>query len=350
MLKIHSEKREKEKMELPEQNLQQEPLVETTYLAVGEHLPLVITPQSGALDLVAWAESQQSFLETELSTHGALLLRGFDGLSPADFERFALTLCADLFHENGEHVPADVGAGNLYTPVFYAPDKKLLWHTENSFNVAWPMKIFFFCGQPAAKGGETPIVDNRRVFEHIAPHIREPFLQKGIMYVRTYEEGLGLPWQKVFRTEKREEVEAYCQQADIAFEWKDRGRLQTRQVRPAVLQHPQTGEWLWWNQAAHWHPACLEPEVRDALQMLFAEEDLPRNCFYGDGSVIEDTVMEAICEAYQAMEVSFPWRQGDILLLDNMLMAHARNPYEGQRKIYVSMGNMQTLDDLPPTK
>ena len=87
--------------------------------------------------------------------------------------------------------------------------------------------------------------------------------------------------------------------------------------------------------------------MRDSLLALFAEEDLPRNCFYGDGSPIEDAVMDAICEAYQEAEVSFPWRQGDILVLDNMLTAHARNPYEGQRKIYVSMGDMVTLNDLP---
>jgi len=330
--------------------LQQEQLIQTSYLSDKERLPLVIRPvarglASMELDLVEWAKSNQTFLESELSKHGALLFRDFAVSSPAEFEQFALALCPDLYAENGEHVPADVGSGNLYTPVFYAPEKKLLWHNENSFNSTWPMKILFFCAQPAAKGGETPIVDSRSVFERIDPHIREQFMQKGIMYIRNCGEGLGLSWQKVFRTEMKEEVERYCQKESIDFEWKGEDHLRTRLIRPAVLKHPQTGEWVWWNQATHWHPSCLDKDVRTALLTLFSEEDVPRNCFYGDGSPIEDETIAAICQAYQEVEVSFPWKQGDILMLDNMLAAHARNPYEGPRKLYVSMGDMCTLND-----
>jgi len=240
----------------------------------------------------------------------------------------------------------DAGSGGLYTPVFYAPEKKLLWHNENSFNHDWPTKILFFCARPADQGGETPIADSRKVFQLIDPHLREQFMQKGIMYVRTYGEKLGLSWQTVFQTKDKSAVESLCRQSEIEFEWKDDDRLRTRQVRPAVLKHPRTTDWLWWNQAVHWHPACLDQVTRDILRSQFTEEDLPRNCYYGDGSSIDDSVMEAICQAYQSAEVSFPWQTGDILVLDNMLTAHARNPYTGPRKIYVSMGGMIRLNDL----
>ncbi len=325
--------------------LQPTQLIQTAYLSTQKQLPLVIRPQQAELDLVEWAKDNQSFIESELRTYGALLFRDFKISSPAEFERFTLALCSDPYSENGEHIPANVGDGNLYTPVFYAPEKKLLWHTENSFNATWPMKIWFYCAQPADKGGETPIADNRRVFQKIDPDIREQFMQKKIMYIRNYGDGLGLPWQTVFRTEKKEEVEAYCRKSSTEFQWHG-DRLKTRLVRPAVAKHPKTGEWLWWNQATHWHPACLDATVRASLLSLFAPDDLPRNCFYGDGSPIEDAVIHAICDAYQEAEVSFPWRVGDIMMLDNMLAAHARNPYVGLRKLYVSMGEMFHLNDL----
>ena len=86
-------------------------------------------------------------------------------------------------------------------------------------------------------------------------------------------------------------------------------------------------------------------EVREALISVFREEELPRSVYYGDGSPIEDSVM-AECEIYRKLEVVFTWSKGDILMLDNMLTAHARNPYVGPREIAGSMGEMMTDKDI----
>lgn len=80
------------------------------------------------------------------------------------------------------------------------------------------------------------------------------------------------------------------------------------------------------------HISCLEPDVRQSLLSNLGLENLPRNVYYGDGSPIEDSVMAEIGAAYQQAQVSFPWQQRDLLMLDNMLVAHARNPYQGDRK------------------
>jgi hypothetical protein len=93
-------------------------------------------------------------------------------------------------------------------------------------------------------------------------------------------------------------------------------------------------------QALHWHPAALDPETRASLAELFSEEDFPRHCYYGDGSVIEDSVMRDLNEIYRQIEVAFTWQRGDILMVDNMLTAHARNPFKGERKLCVAMGEM----------
>src|SRR5207248_4368290 len=99
--------------------------------------------------------------------------------------------------------------------------KRLLWHNENSFNHNWPMHIFFCCAQPAARGGETPLVDSRRVYEMIDPEIRRRFSEKKVMYLRNYGDGLGLHWRDVFQTTSRAEVEAYCWANFFEFEWKE---------------------------------------------------------------------------------------------------------------------------------
>jgi hypothetical protein len=81
---------------------------------------------------------------------------------------------------------------------------------------------------------------------------------------------------------------------------------------------------------------------------LFAEEDLPSNSYFGDGSRIEDSVIEEIREAYQRSAVIFPWRTNDILILENMLVAHGRRPYDGTRRILVAMAEPCSAASLEP--
>ncbi|MBW4592779.1 MAG: TauD/TfdA family dioxygenase [Brasilonema angustatum HA4187-MV1] len=323
----------------------QEELILTRELQTGNSLPLVVEPTAEQIDLADWTEGNRKFIETKLLKHGAILFRGFNISAAPAFERFALTICSKLFNENGEH-PRETLRANVYTPVFYPADRQLLWHNENSFNHRWPMKILFGCRQPAQQGGETPIVDSRKVFELINPKIRDRFIEKKVMYLRNYGDGLGLNWETVFRTKNRSEVEAACTKAGIDFEWKDGNRLRTRAVRPAVIKHPKTGEMSWFNQAQHWHPACLDPQTRKSLYSSLQEENLPRNCYYGDGTSIEDSFMEEICQIYQQLEVCFPWEQGDVLVLDNVLTAHGRNPFVGKRQLLVAMGDLTSFEDI----
>jgi alpha-ketoglutarate-dependent taurine dioxygenase len=323
----------------------QEELVATRLLREESSLPLVVQPNVADMDVVEWAANNRESIDAMLLKHGAVLFRGFNLATAEMFERFASTVGRELFSENGEH-PREVISGKVYTPVFYPPEKRLLWHNENSFNHRWPAKIWFGCAQPALTGGETPIVDSRKVFERMPVEIRERFMEKGVMYVRNYGTGLGLDWQTVFQTTSKADVEAHCRESHMEFEWKEDDGLRTRCVRPAVIKHPLTGEQSWFNQAQHWHPACLDKAARASMSKLFAVDDLPRNCFYGDGSPIEDAVMETICAVYEELEHGFAWQAGDLLMLDNVLTAHGRNPFTGERKLLVAVGDMTSYTEI----
>jgi natural product biosynthesis luciferase-like monooxygenase protein/amino acid adenylation domain-containing protein/non-ribosomal peptide synthase protein (TIGR01720 family) len=322
-----------------------EELVKREALQAGGTLPLVIQPLDGGVDLVAWVNTHRVAVEADLVRHGAILFRGFEINLQTEFEKFAQGICSELFEENGEH-PRGVVSGKVYTPVFYPPDQHLLWHNENSFNYRWPTKIMFACVHPPDEGGETPIVDSSQVFDRLDAKIKERFVERRIMYVRNYSSSLGLDWQTVFQTTDRAVVEQYCRQTNMEFEWKEDGQLRTRCVRPAVIRHPSSDVLTWFNQAQHWHVSCLDPATRDSVRSLFREEDFPRHCYYGDGSPIEDSVMTEILGVYQELEVSFPWQQRDILVLDNLLTAHARNRFKGQRKLLVAMGDMLSYMDV----
>jgi len=314
-------------------------LIETDYLYPEETLPLVLKPNVNELDLADWTRSNREFLETKLLKHGAILFRGFNLKSVSEFEELAEAICPNLFGNYGD-LPREGISDRVYGSTPYPSDQAILFHNESSHLHQWPLKIWFFCVQPAQEGGETPIVDCRKVYQLLDPKLRERFEQKQLMYVRNYIEGLDVSWQDFFHTTDKIVVENYCCQSGIDFEWLSGNGLRIRKVRPAISQHPKTGESVFFNQVQLHHISCLDPVVRTSLLSTLGEENLPRNVYYGDGSPIEDSVMAEIGAVYQQAKVSFPWQQGDILMLDNMLAAHGRNSYVGLRKIVVAMGEM----------
>ncbi|MDT7808529.1 MAG: hypothetical protein QOJ70_2342 [Acidobacteriota bacterium] len=310
----------------------------------GDGLPLVVMP-ADKVDLIGWAAGHRDFIETSLAKHGALLFRGFGLREAEEFERFIEALSGEALEYRERSSPRHSVKGRIYTSTDHPPHQSIFPHNEQSYNSTFPMKISFFCHTPATQGGETPIGDTRKVFQRLDPRLRERFVEKKYMYVRNYGNGLGLTWEDVFQTSDKAVVEGYCRKSDIKFEWTGDG-LRTRQVRPAVATHPRTGEWVWFNHATFFHVSTLEPRLRDALLEIFGEEDLPNNTYYGDGSPIEPSVLDELRAAYQEEMVSFHWQQGDVLLLDNMLTAHARQPFAGSRKILTAMSELCSWQTL----
>ena len=311
--------------------------IRTGYLESGSPLPLLVEPRLGSIDLVDWIGSNPEFVSTNLLKHGGILFRGFDLDDEIEFERVAKAISPHLLDYEDQHTPRTRVHDGIYTSTEYPADHHIPFHSENSKNNTWPMKICFFCLKPSEQGGETPIADNRKVFQSINPKIRQRFIEKRVMYVRNFGEGAGLPWQTVFQTSDKAVVADYCRHNKMEFTWKGGDRLRVSHVCQSVATHPDTGEMVWFNQAHLFHIAGLDRAVRESLLSLFEQEDLPSNAYYGDGSPIEDSVINEVSESYQRSAVCFPWQPKDLLILENMLVAHGRRPYSGTRRILVAM-------------
>ena len=314
-----------------------EPAVNVQPLLAGSTLPLLIQARSRGLDPVAWAAEHRRQVESSLAAHGGVLFRGFAVEDLVHFRRFVEAIGGEPVEYTNRSTPRTQVEDRIYTSTEYPADQEIPLHNENSYTSTWPMKVFFYCEKQAAEGGMTPIAYSARVFERISPRLRERFADKRVMYVRNFGEGADLPWQEVFLTADPRQVEEHCRRAGIELEWKGGGRLRTRQVCQAVARHPRSGTMLWFNQAHLFHVSSLESRLREAMLEVFAEEDLPRNAYYGDGSALEISALDEIRQAYAAEQVAFPWEEGDILLLDNMAVAHGRTTYRGERKIRVGM-------------
>lgn len=319
--------------------IDQETLVTHQPLDPHHGLPLLIQPAVDDLDAGHWMASRRDWIEAKLLHHGALLFRGFAVRSAGEFESFASAICPDLYGDYGDLPPA---SGRVYGVTPYPPDGTILFHNESSHMHRWPMRQFFFCAVPARTGGTTPIVDCRRVFQELEPGDRELLRRHRFRYVRNFHQGVDVSWQDFFKTDDRDQVAVYCQAHGIKFRWKGDNHLMTWQVGPSVMRHPFSDEWVIFNQIQLHHISCLEPDLRKAMLNMFTPEDLPRNVYLEDGSPLEDAFVKRIEALYWKHSVSFPWRSCDVLLVDNMLVSHARNPYTPPREMYVAMGNIHT--------
>lgn len=300
---------------------------------------LVYKPDNKDFDAFSWASENKTTIEEEILKYGGILFRDLNLFSVSEFNRFVQILTPNLLDYVYRSTPRTCLGGKIYTATEYPADRTIPLHNENSYSLSWPEKIFFFSVLVASEGGETPIADSRNIYQKIDPTIRKRFEEKGVLCVRNYRTGMDLSWQEVFQTDKREEVEDYCKNHSIEWKWNNNelSELTTRQICQAILSHPQTDEKVWFNQAHLFHISNLDKKVAKSLLKEYGEEYLPRNTFYGDGTPFETDVLDHIREVYEQEKIIFKWQKGDIMFLDNRLMAHGRQPYKGERKVAVAM-------------
>jgi alpha-ketoglutarate-dependent taurine dioxygenase len=312
-------------------------LVQTAPLINNSSLPLLIQATITGVNLVDWTKNNQELITNYVLKHGGILFRNFQIQSLTEFEQFIQVVAGELLEYSDRSSPRSSIQGKVYTSTDHPANQKILLHSENSYAASYPLKIFFHCVTPAQQGGETPIADTRKIYQAISPQIREKFIQKQVMYVRNFGDGFGLPWQTVFQTTNSAEVEDFCNRNGIEFVWKAGNKLRISSRRPAIAKHPHTEELVWFNHALFFHVSSLEANIRQELLAEFKQEDLPHNTYYGDGTEIEPEVLSEIRSIYEQQTVSFSWMSGDILMLDNLLTAHGREAFVGDRKVVVGM-------------
>ncbi|MBO4208618.1 TauD/TfdA family dioxygenase [Micromonospora echinofusca] len=299
-------------------------------------LPFVLTAGTPGEPVGDRLAAERTAIRARLREHGAVLLRGYDIGGVDGFDAVVRALSGAPLDYAERSSPRSTIKGQVYTSTDYPPAEEIFLHNENSYQADWPMTLYFYCLRPPTTRGATPLADTRLVHRYIDPAVRDEFTARGWMVVRNFHEGFGVPWQQAFNTDDRAEVARYCAGSGIDVEWTGSG-LRTRARRDAVHRHPETGELLWFNHVTFFHVTTLAEEVCVGLRELFDETDLPTNTYYGDGGRIPDDVVAHLRDCYRAAQRRFDWQPDDVLVVDNMLAAHAREPFTGDRRIAVAM-------------
>ncbi|MBX9403191.1 TauD/TfdA family dioxygenase [Lysobacter sp. BMK333-48F3] len=303
---------------------------------LGEGFPHLVRAEPGAEDAVAWLEQAMPRLEPQLHRCGALLFRGFALGDAEDFRRAVAAMAPQLRDYTGGTSPRSRVAEGVYTSTEYPKHLEIPLHNEMSYSVRWPQRLYFFCAVAPQTGGETPIADSRRILQAMPAQIVDEFERRQLTYVRNLASAQSPynAWSKAFETQDREQVEAYCREMDIGYEWQRNGGLRIHERRPATRLHPATGERVWFNQVHLFHAS--NTPMGGALSAQI-EAGLPMAAYYGDGGRIDNATLASVREVLNAHRRGFRWRQGDLLVVDNLLAAHGRLPFDGPRRILVAM-------------
>lgn len=303
-------------------------------------------------DRRAWFQRNQDSLSPLLRQYGALLVRG---LTRAPAEEFARVFEGWPCHGSGYTAgaaPRRVIAGNVFESTHAIPPARIALHQEMAYLAHYPRRLAFSCITPASRGGQTILADMRQIDGQLPPDLIRKLRDRGVQYIRNLrspsdsraEDSYILrdyhrTWQEAFFTSDRIAVERSCAALGLAYEWLLDGSISLTNRLPSHTRHSETGEIVWFNQIAALHPNSytLGPAFPVFQRAYEQGRPPPFTVCWGDGSEMSFDELHDIYAALDRLTVSFDWLRGDILLLDNVITAHGRNPYGGQRDVRVML-------------
>ena len=296
-----------------------------------------------------WVADQRERLLGLVAERGAVLVRGLPVSGPADLAavRDALGLApAGLAEEFA--VRADLGDG-VHAAADWPGDREMCLHHERSYGVEFPRLVLMTCTFPPLSGGATMLADTTEVLRELPADLLDRFRELGWLLVRNFRPHFGLPWSAAYGASAPEDVERLCSQRRIRCEWLRDGTLHTVQARSAIVRHPVGGQECWFNQIAFFSQWSIDPVERDILLSTFGPNGIPFNTAFGDGEPLTEQQFRAILDAYDRTVRRVHWQDRDLLILDNIRVAHGRDPYAGAREIAVALAEPTQVDRCAPT-
>jgi alpha-ketoglutarate-dependent taurine dioxygenase len=312
--------------------------------------PAILTTPAfaGMPEAMDWLTEHRAEIRAELLRSGALMVRGLPVASTEDFAAARDILLPQPASYKEKATPrSDFGSG-VFSSTDLPAVQPIRLHNENSYTLDFPGVLMFGCLVAPDEGGATTVGDMRKALAMLPADLRERCERAGWLLVRNFSEMAGLPWHKSFATNEKSVVDTYCAENMIGVEWLSDDELRSTQRRSAIVTHPVTGERSWFNHMAFWNSWTLDPDIRDVLVETYGEDGLPFATYVGDGTPLTRDEAAALNAVYDEVTVRETWQQGDLMLVDNILCAHGREAFQGNRKIVVAMGEPVALADCAP--
>jgi len=360
-------------------------------------LPLVIeaTDATDPESLYSLLERHSETIRKDVARFGAVLLRGFHVRSAEEFEKAILSI--DGLRPMGAQFMLGAGRTRLAGTAHVFSTHSInptggafsigSWHTEGYHHPDVPHYQVFHCARPSWLGGETGLASFTGVYDSLTKTVQEKLAQCAVA-----TSAWSLPVVAKRYGTSEESVRSFCDEAGLGFDDSETGQRVVL-TKPNVLRHPLAGTYAisgnlgqalpgfrrrtWdhflplyqgWQWSVHRLAWKRRPGVVFALNLLSsilwsilahprtaieyyrsrAEERAARRIRLGARfrrlrELLEPQDVEMLAKEVWRHSSIFSWKRGDILIVDNIQVAHCGMPGLGPRTVHVMKCNALPL-------
>lgn len=294
------------------------------------HLPIISVPsETIPLQTLGGLKGKEIIDTTE--KHGALLLRGFSCNLPHEFSSFVSALHLEPFLSVGESAaPRKWMAPYVYTANEAPADAQIPFHHEMAQSRYSPRYIIFYCQSPPRAGeGRTPLMASRDVAGFVRRHYpreSDRLFERGIRYIRILppetdtESAIGKSWKDAFNCWSMREAEAALRTKGFDWSWLPCGSLKMVTPTCPVFGCDHLGRETFFNSVVAARMGWNDRRNAGEEAVVFGN----------DGTPFDEATKFLFDDAALFMEenaVRADWNRGDVLVVDNMQMLHARESF-----------------------
>ncbi|KTD79236.1 TauD/TfdA family dioxygenase [Legionella waltersii] len=332
------------------------------YFFNKQQFPLVIEPEDeGQADfayLSSYLKAKNPLFKNTLLEYGGILFRGF---KVDNLDKFAEIISSCSLGQAYKYELCAAKRTYLREGITASLNINIPMHNEKSYAADFPTHVYLNCLQAPQEGGETPLANGRKIWLSLPENLQNKLQSKGILYRRHYyglgiwykflrwicEDTAALSWPSQFETNNPKRVEQITKERQESFKWGFGNGLFTKIALPACRMHPQKKELVWFNYSNMLNPhdnylsSFFKSKVSNSLFrfILLNKYMHPYLASFGDGEPISKVEATFIKEAVAKNTILFTWKEGDVLILDNYVCLHGKNPHAGNRLVLVGLTN-----------
>jgi len=355
--------------------------------------PLLIEPgiRTKDFNLCNFLSDHSEDIMNELKHHGAVLLRGFKVNNEKEYEQVVNSITG--LNPMNNYFMSEKGRTLLegsnyvyYTNKIYKTGGSFNFggfHNENYYSTDVPHFITFCCIKPSWLGGETGLVNMTKVYDDLPGELKQKLERDSFLTVAHTVSGISTRYG-ISDTQVKE----ICSNFGLPMNSSTSGDDLVLMYKPSVINHPYKNnpalvtnlsleikpldsfllkefkndfsgiKWtlhrLTWRH--RWLKNLLQLQWSDVSAMIssLSSSGAPKKVINNNvtfpyspervGSVFNEKEIILLAKSIRRHFTSFSWRKGDVLLIDNLQIAHSGMPGFGPRTIRTIICNPIAID------